>query len=282
MLTNILEQIGINEKEAKVYLACLRLGPSPVRRIAEETGVNRGTCYDLLRALMEKGLVSYYHQDKHKYFVAEDPSNLTELVSEQEKKLEKTRQDLKEIIPELKSIYDNAEDKPVVKYYEGLRGVKTILQDVLNSFTEEKQKEYFVYSAANIRRFLFRAYPDFTKRRIRAKIRVRAIAIGSGGRLCGLDQRRWLLLNSVKSISQGTPRSQKSSPTYILIYQNKTALISVGRDKNPHGVIIEDEGIYQTQVLLFEKLWESLDVVKRVNGSGCGRCAEGDNSSADV
>lgn len=245
MLINILEQIGINEKEAKVYLACLRLGPSPVRRIAEETGVNRGTCYDLLRALMKKGLVSYYHQDKHKYFVAEDPKNLEELVVFQEKKIKKTRQEITKIIPELKSIYDNAEDKPVVKYYEGLAGIKTILKDVLNSFSVDKGGQYFVYSAADIRDYLYQAFPEFTRERIQKKIKVKVIAIGSGGRLCGLDERRWL-------------SRQKSSPTYILVYQNKAALISVDRQNTPWGVIIEDEGIYQTQVLLFKKMWECL------------------------
>lgn len=245
MITS-LEQLGLSEKQAKAYLACLRLGPSPVRKIAQETGLNRGTSYDLLRYLMEKGLVSYYHKDKHKYFVAEDPKNLQELIVDQEEDLEKARQEAEKIIPELKSIYDNAGDKPVVKYYEGLGGIKTILKDLLGSFEQQKQKEYFVYSAIGVRDYLYQAFPEFTQERIKNEIKVKVIAIGSGGRLCGLDQRRWL-------------SRQKGSPTYILIYHNKVALISVNKQKNPIGVIIQDEGLYKTHVLLFEKTWAFLN-----------------------
>lgn len=246
MITAALKQLGLEEKETKVYLASLRLGPAPVRKIAREAGVNRGTCYDLLKLLMSKGMVSYYHQNKHKYFVAEDPDHLQEMVAEEEERLEKTKKQIEKIIPELKSIYDNAGDKPVVKYYEGLVGVKIILKDVLNAFLGAKRREYYVYSAVDIRDYLFQAYPSFTAQRVSEKIKVKVIAMGSGGRLCGLDERRWL-------------SRQKSSPTYILIYQNKMAMISVDREKNPRGVIIEDEGIYRTEVLLFEKMWEFLN-----------------------
>ncbi len=245
MLITTLEQIGLSEKQAKVYLACLKLGPAPVREIAQETGLNRGTCYDLLKGLMAWGLVSYYHKNTHKYFVAEDPQNLQEVITGQEEKLAKARQEVAKIIPELKSIYDNAGDKPVVKYYEDLSGIKTILKDLLNTLCAEKRKEYFVYSAADIRDFLYHAYPAFTRERIKNQIRVKVIAIGSGGRLCGLDERRWL-------------SRQKSSPTYILIYQNKVALISVNKQKVPIGVLIEDEGLYRTHILLFEKMWAVL------------------------
>lgn len=261
MLITTLEQLGLQEKEAKIYLASLSLGPSPVRKIAQKTGVNRGTCYDVLRNLMEQGLVSYYHQDKHKYFVAEDPAHLQDLIETQEENLKKARADISKVIPELKSIYDNAGDKPVAKYYEGTSGVKTILRDLLKSFQKSRRKEYYVYSAAGIRDYLYKAYPNFTRERIKEKIQVKVIAIGSGGRLCGLDERKWV-------------SHKKSSPTYILIYQNKVALISVDQQKNPRGVIIEDEGIYKTQVLLFEKMWGSLGIIKRVKASGCGRCNE--------
>ncbi|MDP2918266.1 MAG: helix-turn-helix domain-containing protein [bacterium] len=250
MLITTLEQIGLSEKQAKVYLACLKLGPAPVRLIARETGLNRGTCYDLLKGLMAWGLVSYYHKNTHKYFVAEDPQNLQEVISSQEEKLARAQQEIAKIIPELKSIFDNAGDKPVVKYYEGLTGVKTILKDLLQTLGKtKKEREYFVYSAADIRNYLYKAYPGFTEERIKMQIRVHVIAIGSGGRLCGLDKRLWL-------------SREKSSPTYILIYQNKVALISVNKQKVPIGVLIEDEGLYRTHILLFQKMWEMLKILR--------------------
>ena len=43
---SLLKKLGFTDKCAQVYLALLRLGPSSVRALAEESGLNRGTTYD--------------------------------------------------------------------------------------------------------------------------------------------------------------------------------------------------------------------------------------------
>ena len=58
VLVKILTEIGLNEKQAKVYLAVLELGGSKVTEIAALSKVHRVTVYDILKSLMEKGLVS--------------------------------------------------------------------------------------------------------------------------------------------------------------------------------------------------------------------------------
>ncbi len=244
-IVSILKHLGLSEKEIQTYLSVLKLGPSPVRKISEETKINRGTTYDILKSLIGLGLLSYYHKDKHQYFTAEDPEKLKDLLKDKQNTLSKLDNEINRIIPELKSIYNKAGEKPVVKYYEGLIGIKVILQDLLKEVTEADEKEYYVYSSANIRQYLYEALPDFTKQRIKKKIKVKVIALGSGGELHGLDQRKWL-------------SKKEGSPTYILIYKNKTALISVDYFQNPLGVIIEDEGITQTQKVIFSSLWSSL------------------------
>ena len=85
MVEKVLKNLGLNDKEIKIYLACLRLGPSPVRKIAQESGVNRGTAYDILRSLIKLGLVSYYHKDKNQYFIAENPEKLKEALDQKRK-----------------------------------------------------------------------------------------------------------------------------------------------------------------------------------------------------
>ena len=67
-IDQILGKYGLSDKEVKVYLALLELGPSPVRKVAGKAGVNRGTTYDILKSLRDQGLAGYYHKDKHQYF----------------------------------------------------------------------------------------------------------------------------------------------------------------------------------------------------------------------
>lgn len=51
-----LKHIGLSENEAKVYLAMLELGPSPMLEIAAKAGINRPTAYAQLEALKKGGL----------------------------------------------------------------------------------------------------------------------------------------------------------------------------------------------------------------------------------
>jgi hypothetical protein len=129
----------------------------------------------------------------------------------------------------------------VVKYYEGNNGIKTILQDVIESCLKN-DKKYYVYSAAEIKKYLYDAYKNFTNDRIKAGISVETISIGAGGETHGLDERKWLT-------------KETSAPTYTLIYNGKVAMISVDQDNRPLGVIIEDKNIYETQKLLFKFNW---------------------------
>ena len=71
-----LNYLGLNEKEAKVYLAALELGKSSVQNIAKKADVNRATTYVVIEALIKRGLMSSANENKKQYFIAEAPEKL--------------------------------------------------------------------------------------------------------------------------------------------------------------------------------------------------------------
>lgn len=241
---SILKKVGLSDKEAQVYLKLLEHGASSVRSIAELSDLNRGTTYDVLKQLQTMGLVSFYHQDTKQKFVAEDPDKLTKILKHQEEKLSDTREKIKELIPELKSLQDKEGNRPVTKYYEGKEGIKSILDDVLASLKELKCNHYFIYSAAGVREDIYLAYPEYNQKRIKAGIGVKTISLSAGGGTYGLDERKWLVKNG-----------STENMTYILIYANKCAFIARDSRQNPVGVIIENEMISATQREIFNHLW---------------------------
>lgn len=236
-IETILKEFGLSDKAVKIYLSLLQSGPVSVRKLAEISGINRGTTYDILRELQSQRLVSFYHREKKQYFVAEDPEKISWLVEHQKKEYDKKCRKIIDIIPELKSIYQKA-GKPVVSLYEGDSGIRAILEDVLAT-----AEDYAVYSADAIRPYLYKHYPDFTDDRIKQNVKVKVIAIGRGGKERGLDERKWL-------------KSSSNDATYTIIYGDKVALISVDSLKQPIGIIIKDPGITATQRLIFESLWK--------------------------
>ncbi len=239
--------LGLSTKEAAVYLSLLSLGPTAIRKIGEHAGINRGTTHDALRELQRRGLVSYYHKEKRQHFVAEEPKSLTNLLLRKKQEIEKTEAAIKELIPQLYSLSRAAGNSPTVKYYKGYAGLRTILEDVLDATDTIPKKEYAAYSSSSIRPYLYHkdAFPTFTNERIKRKISMRAISIGPGGDIHGKDERKWLT-------------KEEGAPTYTLLYAGKVAMISVSQSGTPHGLIIEDMGIYKTQLLLFGSLWNSL------------------------
>lgn len=240
-----LKKFGFTDKEIEVYLKILESGPSSVRKLASQVKINRGTTYDILKSLIKRKLVSYFYKDKVKHFIATDPANLEKILAKKRENLEELDRELKKIIPQLKSIYNDAGEKPKVKFYEGQKGIDIVLNDVLNSMSGLKeQREYFVYSSADIRKYLYKNFSHFNKERKKRKIKVKVLAIGAGGKLSGLDERKWITKDS------------HGAPTYTLIYNNKVAIISISSTKEPISIIIEDKGIFKTQVFLFKKLWE--------------------------
>jgi sugar-specific transcriptional regulator TrmB len=243
----ILKKLGFDDKDIQVYLTLFSLGPCSVRKLSQKSGVNRGTTYDILKQLKGRGLVSYYHKEKKQYFVAEDPRKLENYLARSIEELNSMRERVRELIPELESIYKKGGIKPVARYFEGRRGVRFILEDVLLTLSLEQYKEYYVYSSADVRDELYKNFPDFTLERISRGISVKVIALGNGGDPQPLSERKWLSRTD-------------ATPSYTLIYGNKTAHICIcAKEKEEiRGVVIEDEGIAETQKLIFEKLWEMI------------------------
>lgn len=245
----ILKQFGLSDKEISVYLALIELGPAPVRQISLGAKVNRGTTYDILKGLMEQGLVSYFNKATKQYFVAEPPEKLLSAVEGKLNHLTELKTEINESLPTLKTLFEREGGKPQVKLYEGLAGIRQILKDVLDSVPAVSDKTYFVYSSAGVRKNVLQAMPDFTYARIKKGIKVQSIALGGGGQLVGLDERKWmhpeLAADSLKA-------------TYELIYAGRVGHISLDTAGSPVGVVIANQEIYETQKMIFSFNWNAI------------------------
>ena len=129
MLISDLEDLGLSEEEARVYLAILELGGSYVSAIAKKAKVHRVSCYHTLDNLVRKGIVSTFTKDNIKYFSVDSPRIL---VNQLEEKFEKAQK----MLPELLSITNSLAYKPKIQYYEGIQGIKNVFDDALNSDDE--------------------------------------------------------------------------------------------------------------------------------------------------
>ena len=243
----LLIELGFEQSEAETYWALLNLETVSIRKVAEKSGINRGTTYEAIKNLVSAGLVHARKSGQREYFSAESPEKIFTLIRDRSKELWQTQQQAEVLIPELLAKKARPQGKPLVRYYEDDEGIVTILKDVIQSCSRLDDPRYYVYSSKTLRKYLYRKFPGFTDKRISEGIHVQVIAIGEGSDTEGLSARKWLL------DSEGSELS-----SYTIIYAEKVANISISSDFTPYGVVIEDSGVASMQRLLFERLWETL------------------------
>ena len=122
-LLKTLKNLGLSDNEAHVYLASLGLGPTSIKKIAEQSGVKRTSVYNIVEDLRQLGLM---HIDmsglKHK-FVAEEPGVLHEMI-------ERKREELAGSMPEFKKVYDTSAKKDRITFIEGEKGMRAAYEQL--------------------------------------------------------------------------------------------------------------------------------------------------------
>jgi sugar-specific transcriptional regulator TrmB len=125
-----LKKIGLGHNESKIYLTLLKLGPSMAGKVAKESNIDRSACYDSLKALIKKGLVSYAIEANRKKFAAANPEKLNDYLDEKKNLVS-------DILPNMKEMFNQTEEKSQVNMFKGMKGMKTVFEDILKNAKEE-------------------------------------------------------------------------------------------------------------------------------------------------
>lgn len=241
-----LKQIGLSDKEAKVYLASLELGKSSVQDIAKKAGVNRTTAYNMIESLIKRSLLYTAKSGKRLAYVAENPEKILELVRLRKNDFEENEQDIIAILPELKSIYNLGPEKPRIRFFEGKDVAKEIFNDVLQTKPHSIDE---VYSADYLREVFSKEESETIHQQMVAeKIKQRTLYTRKEGpyetALSGSEERF-------------LPQDKFPVSANIIIYDKKIALIAL-RGKLI-GVIVESEEIARTMQTLFQLAWDTAE-----------------------
>lgn len=140
-IKEVLEEIGLSEKEVDIYLALLKLGEASASRVSEIADLNRVTSYVLLKSLSEKGFCSVYTKNNIQHFKPIKPEQIIGLLEEKKNKI-------KTIMPFLKEQEGAVSEKPEVSMFEGKKGVSAMLELMLNQ--AEKNKLVVAYGNLTI------------------------------------------------------------------------------------------------------------------------------------
>lgn len=251
MIENVLQKIGLSEKEVKVYVTSLRFGSQPISVIARYAAINRTTAYDIFEGLIKKGLASKVNKKKATYFQVLDPENLLRYLDREceefGRKIERDKKMLEELIPVLKSLENPASSKPKVKFFEGEKGMREAYETTLDA--KEPIRAYA--NIEEMHRGLPNFFPEYYARRSGSGIPIRCIAPDNF-----LSKERHTHdkeeLREMKLVS----RKKYSFSPELNIYHDKV-LIASWREKM--AIIIESKEIADLHKAMYDLLWKKLE-----------------------
>lgn len=238
-LAMVLADLGLDEKQIRVYLACLETGGAGVGEIAKRSGVKRTSIYNFLDEMKTKGFLSEVRREAKSVLVPEDPKVLAGRANERAKRFEG-------LLPEFSAIFNKEERKARIRYYEGEEGLKSMYEDILQEGETTYEISDFerMFSAMNAE-WIWK-YPDR-----RAEKQIRAYSIAKEGPMA-----RQVRAKDRSQMRETRFVEKVDFETEINIYGNKVALLSF--QEPLMGVIIEDKAIAQTLRSMWRIIWQSL------------------------
>ena len=243
MIARDLEQLGLSEKEARIYLAVLELGEANIQKIAQKSVIKRTTVYDVINSLKEKRLLTEISKRKKTIFTAEDPRKL-------DNQLDEKKEILKRILPELLSITNRLEKKPIIKFYEGDDGIKEAYKDTLN-FPDQELLAW-VSPESHTSFDIKWLDENYLPKRVAKQIWARVIASDSA-EIQDYKSRDEKSLRKTKLVSA----DEFPFEVEINLYgKNRIAVMSFAEKM---GLIIESPKLYRTLKSMFELNWKFLE-----------------------
>lgn len=246
---SILIDFGFSEVEVSVYKAALVLGSRPASVIAQKAGLKRSHTYNVLDSLMKKGVMQEFVKNSVRQFTCSPPQSLLSILERRRSELDRQKQQLEEIIPQLESLC-NPLSRPRVRFYQGVDGVKEIYEDMISV------PERHIYGVCDARHnFTFvstleRSWiNDFINRRAERGIWWYGIVAASEESMHELAVRVWknrevrLLSNTYIGVT-------------INIYGEKVAITSTNEETI--GILIENETIAATLKSFHQTAWNLL------------------------
>lgn len=239
-LENRLISLGLHPTEAKFYLAALELGQASVREIAAKACISRTNAYDVVSRLAEQGLVRQLtgSDSRTMLVAAENPEHLVGIFEERRRLLAST-------LPELRSLHNLTAGKPRVRFYEGVEGIKTVLDEAIQT---RGKTVLAILSMRDLYEVPGRAWmDDHVRRRIENGVHLRVIRSAVNDVHPNWDDNA----AELRSLRFAPRDMVLAMTTYIS--EDRVASISTRREN--FAMTIESAEHAATQRHMFEALW---------------------------
>jgi sugar-specific transcriptional regulator TrmB len=238
-----LQEIGLDDKKAQVYLGILRLQEATPQQIAQEADVERTTVYKILEELSRMGLITKTVHGKRMVYCADPVMSLKSFLAKKQSIVD-------HILPILSALQGAKTPRPKVRYYDSLDGIREVLMESI--YCQEKLRRDYAF-VDNVVEFLgLRFIQNQIKERVKRGVFVRSLRRQASG-----SEKDWFLKKENRNVLREARYLQGSAQIepLIMIYDNTVAVIS--SKKESFALVIESEEFSAALKTLYDIAWES-------------------------
>jgi len=251
MLINKLQNVGLSEKEAKMYVALLEMGKAQASDLAIKAQVNRGTAYTILEGLRDKGLVEELEKKAGiTNFKCTGPRSLQEYLETEKDNWDNKIKLLRDFLPEIETLSALSGERTQASFIKGLEGIEYIRKEFGKNY---KNKEIYHIFNADLAYKLFPVKKtDYRRKWLKSKMNLKTICVYDPKQ--GLPKKTALYKGSEYRYI-----SQNKLPIYceVLIYDNWFSIHDYQDDLM--GVIIRHPRLVATFKAMFKLAWEAAE-----------------------
>lgn len=252
-----LTNAGLKEKEALIYNTLLVSGTLPVNEIIKKTELKRGIVYKTLYDLIEKGLITEDKTKSKLYFSAEHPLKLSDFVEDRYKEALKNQTNITSLLPQLISSFKSIGNKPGIKIYEGIEGIKEAFMDTIHT----KEKIYSIRQSSETYQPGLYEWFDTVYRPLRLENKIWTDVILNQKSPYATD---YYYYNPEIFIElRYIEKSVLPLGIEMNIYGDKVAFVNLTKDSDPFAIVIQSPLIIDTQKSLFNLAWELAGVYSK-------------------
>lgn len=232
-----LQDLGLTQAEAKVYITLLGLGLVKVGQIIKKSGLQSSTVHNVLHSLIDNGFVSFIRKGKIKYYQATEPRIILQYFKDKEKRFE-------ELIPQLEIKRKLAKEKTQAEIFEDFKGVTTALNILIE---DARPRDVYRFFSTDVDRSNIAIQKFFIRYDAKRKAK-RLIVKGLARRKLKplFEKRKYLKMKY----------ADFPIPSNIGICNDKMVLIDWG--ERPVAILIYSKQIIQKQIEFFDGVWEKI------------------------
>lgn len=144
-MENVLRELGLSQKEAKIYLCLLSIGKTTASVIAYKTSIPVSTIHYVCNRLKERQLINALKKGNSIVYSPESPEKILFLLQKQRTEINRKKQAIDAILPQLKALKDSNERPPSITHCEGWDDLLKMNKQLLDSLKDSS----FFYSFSN-------------------------------------------------------------------------------------------------------------------------------------